>query len=169
MYMLRGQLYFVFSPTVDLQLSASRLDSDGLAASNTAWWQTPTRFMTGPTPITPGSACDFSTKAKFNPRVFCRDAAEVASNVVELYSATLNWDMDWATLTFVNGYASSDVSQTSDGDGSDLPLAIGRRWIMDNEQFSSELRLASNDAESLAPSLTIGNSGRRSPSRSLSS
>ncbi|MBL9097806.1 MAG: TonB-dependent receptor [Alphaproteobacteria bacterium] len=148
MYMLRGQLYFVFSPTVDLQLSASRLDSDGLAASNTAWWQTPTRFMTGPTPITPGSACDFSTKAKFNPRVFCRDAAEVASNVVELYSATLNWDMDWATLTFVNGYASSDVSQTSDGDGSDLPLAIGRRWIMDNEQFSSELRLASNDAES---------------------
>ena len=147
LFMIRGQLTLEFSPKADLQLSASRLDSTGLAAPNTAWWQTPTRFMTGPAPITPGSACDFSTKAKFDPRRFCRDAPENASNVVDLYAATLNWDLDWATLTFVNGYAASDVSQTSDGDGSDLPIAIGRRWIMDNEQFSSEVRLASNDSD----------------------
>lgn len=152
--MLRGQLFVIFSPKVDLMLSASDVRSKDLAGTNTAWWQTPTRFMSLGTPIVPGSACDFSTAAKFDPRKFCHDAPEDASNKVGLYSATLNWDLDWSVLTVVTGVATSEVSQTSDGDGSDLPIAFGRRWMMKNSQFSNEVRLASSDAE--APLQWIG-------------
>ncbi len=108
-------------------------------------WETPNRFITGTDPIPAGSACDFSTQAKFNPRKFCHDYPENAFNRLNLYSGTLNWDLGWASLTSVTGYSTSNVSQTSDGDGSDAPLAYGSAWILRQHQISEEVRLASND------------------------
>jgi len=143
--MLRGQLYMEFSPDLNLLLSASASRDNDPAATNVAWWETPTRYMTGPSPIAPGSPCDFSTPAKFKPRVMCHDFPENARNQVNLYSATLNWNLGWATLTSVTGYGTSKVSQTSDGDGSNAPIAFGSSWLLKQQQSSEEIRLASTD------------------------
>jgi iron complex outermembrane receptor protein len=150
--MVRGQVYFEFNPDVNLLISASDSDSRDPVATNTAWWQVPARFVVdqgvpGQPPIPLGSACDFSTEALYNPRVFCREYPENAKNNVQLYSATLNWNFPWATFTSVTGLSSSNVSQTSDGDGSDLPIAFGSAWALRQHQISEEVRLASNDAD----------------------
>jgi iron complex outermembrane receptor protein len=148
--MLRGQVYFQFTPDVNLLITASDSDSKDPVATNTAWWEVPARFVVdqgnpGETPIPLGSACDFSTQALYKPRTFCREYPENASNKLQLYSATLNWRFDWATFTSVTGISSSDVSQTSDGDGSDLPIGFGSAWALRQHQISEEARLASND------------------------
>lgn len=160
--MLRGQLYMEFNPDVNLLLSASTSSNSDPAGTNTAWWETPTRYMTLPIPpipitvppipasqvIAPGSPCDFSTQAKFNPRKMCQDYPANAHSRLNLYSATLNWNLGWATLGFVSGYSDSDVSQTSDGDGSNLPMAMGSAWLLKQHQISEEIRLASTDEAS---------------------
>ncbi len=150
-HMIRGQVYFEFTPDVNLLLSASDSYSKDPVATNTAWWQTPQRYIAdqgvGEPPIPQGSKCDFSTAALYNPRTFCRDYPENAKNNVQLYSATLNWNLDWAAFTSVTGISSSDVSQTSDGDGSDLPMAFGSAWTLRQHQISEEVRLASIDAD----------------------
>jgi iron complex outermembrane receptor protein len=145
--MIRGQVYVELANNFNLLLSASSTNSADPAATNAAWWETPTRYMTGATPIAAGSACDFSTQAKFNPRVMCHDYPENAFNHLTLYNATANYDLGWATLTSVTGYATSNVSQTSDGDGSDLPMAYGSSWVLRQHQISEELRLASAEDE----------------------
>jgi iron complex outermembrane receptor protein len=48
----------------------------------------------------------------------------------------------------VTAYSTSHVSQISDGDGSDLPIAIGAPWFLRQYQFSQEVRLASRDEAS---------------------
>ncbi len=153
--MLRGQVYMEFSPDLNVLLSASSSTNRDPVATNAAWWETPTRYMTGvaPTPpgnqvITPGSACDFSTMAKYKPRVFCHDYPENADNRVTVYSGTLNWNLGWATLTSVTGYSTSKVSQTSDGDGSGVPMAFGSAWFLKQQQISEEIRLTSTDEDS---------------------
>ena len=150
--MLRGQVYFEFNPDLNLLITASDSDSRDPVATNTAWWQVPQRFVgdqdvSGEPPIALGSACDFSTEALYKPRVFCRDYPENAKNNVQLYSATLNWNFNWATFTSVTGLSSSNVAQTSDGDGSDLPMAFGSAWTLRQHQISEEVRLASSDAD----------------------
>ncbi|MBS0473494.1 MAG: TonB-dependent receptor [Proteobacteria bacterium] len=145
--MIRGQVYVELSQDFNLLFSASSTNSSDPAATNVAWWETPTRYMTGTSPIAPGSACDFSTQAKYNPRVFCHDYPENAFNHLALYNATANYNLGWATLTSVTGYATSNVSQTSDGDGSDAPMAYGSSWILRQHQISEELRLASAEDE----------------------
>ncbi|HEY6599877.1 MAG TPA: TonB-dependent receptor [Pseudomonadales bacterium] len=144
--MLRGQLYFEFSPDLNLLLMGSTSQDDAPAAANVAWWQVPTRYTTGTDPVStaPNSVCDFSTEAKWEPRTFCQDYPIRSHNDVELYAATLNYDFGWAGLTSVTGYATSNVSQTSDGDGANIPMALGSQWYMRQEQASQELRLASN-------------------------
>jgi len=145
-YLVRGQLYVEFNPDLNLLLSASANDQRDPVSPTTAWWETPARYVAlPPSPIPLGSACDFSTPAKYQARTFCHDAPENAYNRVNLYSATLNWNLDWATLTSVFGYGTSEVSQTSDGDGSDLPMALGSIWVLNQHQLSEEVRLASND------------------------
>lgn len=151
-HMIRGQVYFEFSPDINLLVSASNSYGKDPVATNTAWWQVPQRYVAdqgipGEPPIALGSACDFSTEAKYDPRVFCRDYPENAKNNVQLYAATLNWNFAWATFTSVFGIGSSDVSQTSDGDGSDLPMAFGSAWTLRQHQISEEVRLASNDPD----------------------
>ncbi len=144
-YMLRGQLKIDFSPKLSFLLLASYSQGRDPAATNTAWWEAPARFTGGPDGIPLGSACDFSTQAKFNPRVFCHDGRDSAFNQVQLYSGTLNWDLPWMQFTSVTAYAQSHVSEVSDGDGSNLPLAAGTAWILNQSQLSQEFRFASHD------------------------
>ena len=144
-YSVRGQLLVNFSDKANLLLTASVNHNNDIASPNTAWYEAPTRYTGGVTPIPAGSACDFSTAALYRPRVFCHDAHETASNTLALYNATFSWDFDWATFTSVTGYSTSAVSQNSDGDGSNQPLAIGNPWTLRQHQQSQELRLASND------------------------
>jgi iron complex outermembrane receptor protein len=146
--MVRGQLKFDFGPNVDLLLLASTSQGKDPAAFNVAWWETPARFVGGTQGIPLGSACDFSTQASFNPRVFCHDSPDTASNRVDLYSATLNWQLPFAQLTSATAYGDSHVSQNSDGDGSNLPIAIGAPWYLHQYQFSQEVRLASREGPS---------------------
>jgi iron complex outermembrane receptor protein len=147
-WMFRGQLKIDIGPNVDILLQASTSQGKGPAAFNVAWWQTPARFVGGANGIPLGSACDFSTQAKFNPRVFCHDAPDTATNRLDLYSATLNWQLPFGVFTSVTAWSQSRVTQDSDGDGSDLPIAIGSPWVLRQSQFSQEFRLASRDGPS---------------------
>jgi iron complex outermembrane receptor protein len=147
-WMVRGQLLIRFSPQADLLLFADYAHGSNPAATTTAWWEAPFRYTNPPLGIPAGSPCDFSTPAKFNPRVFCHNSPEVAWNDTQLYSGTLNWTLPFAEFTSVTGYQRGSVSQNSDGDGSDLPIAVGAPWIMKNGQFSEEVRLTSTDSAS---------------------
>lgn len=142
--MIRAQLAFEFSPQTRLSLAAHRTWSEGVAATATAWWQTPARYTRAPLGIAAGSACDFSTAAKFDPRRVCHDYPDVGSNDTELYSGTLEHEFAFANFTSVTAYGKSHVDQISDGDGSDLPLSFGGAWRLDAKQFSQEARFASN-------------------------
>jgi iron complex outermembrane receptor protein len=141
--MLRAQLALDFNADASLLLAASLSQNKGVAATATAWWQTPARFTRAPLGIAIGSACDFSTQAKFNPRRVCHDARDAGKNETELYSATFDWKLPFANFTSVTAYGTSDVNQVSDGDGSDLPMAIGAPWTLNAKQFSEEVRFAS--------------------------
>lgn len=146
--MVRGQLKIDFGSSVDLLLMATTSSGQDPAAFNVSWWETPARFVDPPNGIPAGSACDFSTAASFNPRVFCHDTADTATDRVNLFSGTLTWTLPWAEFTSVTAYSNSQVSQVSDGDGSNLPIAIGAPWTMLTNQFSEEVRLASRDGPS---------------------
>lgn len=147
--MVRAQLAFDWGDKAHLLLAASGSWSEGVAGTVTAWWQTPARFVTPPLGIPVGSACDFSTAAKFNPRRVCHDSPDVGENDTQLYSATFDYNLSFATLTSVTAYGKSDVDQISDGDGSDLPISVGSAWLLKAKQFSQEFRLASNDDRAL--------------------
>ena len=146
--MARAQLKIDFGPNVDLLLLAETSQNYAPAAFNVEWWETPARFIGGANGIPPGSACDFSTAAKFNPRVFCHDSSDAASNRLGLYSATLNWTLPFAQFTSVTAWSNSHVDQNSDGDGSNLPIGLGVPWTLKQSQFSQEFRLASRDSGS---------------------
>jgi iron complex outermembrane receptor protein len=155
--MLRGELLFNLSPDVNLLVTASTLNSRDPVATNTAWWETPTRYIVpgAPLPTMPpqppiplASRCDFSAPQKFDPRKYCHDWHESASNKLDLFTGTLNWDLGFATLTSVTGYETNHVDQSSDGDGSNLPMAAGQLWTLHQRQLSEEVRLASHDSDS---------------------
>lgn len=143
--MLRAQLALDFNADASLLLAASLSQNKGVAGTATAWWQTPARYTRAPLGIVAGSACDFSTAAKFDPRRVCHDAPDRGKNETELYSATFDWTLPFANFTSVTAYGTSDVAQVSDGDGSDLPIAIGAPWTLNAKQFSQEVRFASKD------------------------
>src|SRR5436305_7627168 len=140
--MIRCHLKFQHGPDISQLLSASTSENKDPAATNTAWWEIPARY-TGAGGIPAGSPCDFSTPEKFTPRVFCHDYPELADNRVQLYSATLDWRLPFAQFTSVTAFSKGNVNQTSDGDGSNLPLSFDPVWQMRNKQFSEEVRLAS--------------------------
>jgi iron complex outermembrane receptor protein len=146
-YMGRAQMQVNFNSDVSLLLLASVNHNNDIAAANTAWWEAPTRYIDPPLGIALGSKCDFHTEALYDPRKYCHDADERAHNTIQLYNATLNWNLGWGEFTSVTGYSTSQVSQVSDGDGSDLPLALGTHWELRQHQISEEARLSSNDSD----------------------
>lgn len=147
--MIRAQIAIDFTPQARLLLAAHRTWGEGVAATATAWWQTPARYTRPPLGIPAGSACDFSTAARFDPRRVCHDYPDVGSNDTELYSGTFDVELPFANLTTVTAYGTSHVDQISDGDGSDLPISVGEAWRLDAKQFSQEVRFASNQESAL--------------------
>jgi iron complex outermembrane receptor protein len=143
----RGEVLINVNPNLNLLLTASGSTDWSLLSPNTAWWEQPGRYIGGASPITAGSACDFSTEAKYDPWKFCHDAPERASNILTTYSATLNWNLGGAQFTSVTGYGTSTVFQSSDGDGSDAPIALGGKWRLKQHQISEEARLSSEPSD----------------------
>lgn len=143
--MVRAQLGFDAGADTSLVLAAYLSWNRGVSGTATAWWETPTRFVQPPLGIPAGSRCDFSTAAKFDPRHVCHDTPDTGSNSTQLVSATFDHKLPFAKFTSITAWGSSRVSQVSDGDGSDLPIAVGSSWVMRAEQFSEEARLASDN------------------------
>jgi iron complex outermembrane receptor protein len=71
-------------------------------------------------------------------------------------SATFNYDLGFATLTSVTGYASSKWKQSNDADASELTLAVNPFWTLRQFQWSEEVRLASNPSKTNPLSWIIG-------------
>ncbi len=131
MHMLRGQVDIKFSPDVDLLLEASTMNNNDPVATKVQFDQNPYRY--------PGQTFYSS------PWTVDNDYPDTGINKVNLYIATLNWNLHWSTLTDVFGYETSYADATNDADGSGLPIATSTDWIEKQQQISNEIRLRSND------------------------
>ncbi len=131
MHMLRGQVDIKFSPDVDLLLEASTMNNNDPVATKVQFDQNPYRY--------PGQTFYSS------PWTVDNDYPDTGINKVNLYIATLNWNLHWSTLTDVFGYETSYADATNDADGSGLPIATSTDWIEKKQQISNEIRLRSND------------------------
>ena len=134
-WLVRGELLFKFGDKADLLLTGSNTWSGSPVATKTQWFEAPTRYV--------------------GAQPFLADPREVRKNSPEMYgnnnyfgSATFNYNLGFATLTSVTGYASSKWKQSSDPDGSELTLATNPFWTLRQFQTSEEVRLASNASKS---------------------
>jgi len=134
-HMLRGQLLFRFSPDVELLLSASTNANGAPGATKLAWGLAPP-----------------AAQARFVGQVYDPDPRRTSSGWPEtfdqqndLYSATLDWDLGGVVLTSVTAYTEGSWFQTNDADSTSLDIAHLNYWTMDSEQFTQEIRLASDD------------------------
>ena len=67
---------------------------------------------------------------------------------VDTYALTVNWALDFATVTSISAYSGYDVSQIEDADFSAVP-ALHRGLDEDYDQYSQELRLVSPGGETV--------------------
>lgn len=138
---VRGHLYFKLSEKADLLISAAAFENNEPVAIK----------IREPFPFNLNGVLgtDRFVGALPNPtdpRQVRNDFRNTLDLTTRSVSATLNWDIfPGATLTSITGYQRLHWSQTSDGDGSELPLAFTNYWRNDSEQISEELRLASTD------------------------
>jgi iron complex outermembrane receptor protein len=131
LHMLRGQIDFKFSPDVDLLLEASTTNNNDPVATKVQFWETPGRF-TGQTFYS-------------SPWTVDNNFPDTAIDKLNLYIATLNWNLGWSTLTDVAGYETSYHDSSNDADGTGLDLATNGDWLLKQQQISNEIRLRSND------------------------
>ncbi|MFT6286739.1 MAG: outer membrane receptor protein involved in Fe transport [Alcanivorax sp.] len=89
------------------------------------------------------------------PIPFTSDRDKGASNLAavdkaetDVFALTVNWDLDFATVTSVTGYASYELAAVSDTDFSTV-AALQRTLDEEYDQFSQELRLVSPGGEAL--------------------
>jgi iron complex outermembrane receptor protein len=129
--MLRGQIDIKFNSDVDLLLEASTLRNNDPVATKVQFWEAPFRY--------PGQT--FYT----DPWKVDNDYPDTGTDRLDLYVATLNWNLGWATLTNVAGYEQSHHDSSNDADGSGLPIAYSIDWLEKQQQVSDEIRLRSND------------------------
>lgn len=134
-HLLRGQLLFRFSEDVELLLSASKNANGAPVATKLAWGNAP-----------------LINQGRFAGQVYDPDPRRTSSGwpetfdqTGELYSATLDWDMGGVTLTSITAYTEGSWFQTNDADSTSLDIAHLNYWTMDSEQFSQEIRLASDN------------------------
>ncbi len=134
-HLVRGQLLFKFSPAVDLLLSASTSANGAPVATKLAWGIAPA-----------------ARQGRFVGQVYNPDPRRTSSGYPErfdqegsTYSATLDWDMGGVVLTSITAYTEGTWFQTNDADSTSLDIAHLNYWTMDSDQFSQEIRLASND------------------------
>lgn len=136
--MLRGQLGFEFGENGSLLLAAYMLSNDNPVATKLAWG-------TAPLPA----------QARFVGQVYDPDPRKSQAGFPDTYnsknkgfSATLEWDFDFATFTSVSAYTDGKWAGTNDADSSVLDIAHEDYWNMSSKQYSEEIRLASNDEDS---------------------
>lgn len=132
--MLRGQIDIKFNPDVDLLLQGSTLRNTDPVATKVQFQQAPFRF--------PGQTF-YSDPWKVN-----NDYPDNGTDRLDLFIATLNWNLGWAALTNVFGYEQSHHDSTNDADGSGLPIATNGDWLEKQQQVSEEIRLSSTDGKS---------------------
>ncbi|MET0271483.1 MAG: TonB-dependent receptor, partial [Phenylobacterium sp.] len=133
-WMLRGQVYFKLSEAADLLLIASATSNGDPVATKTRWSLAPGRYVGAQPYLT-------------DPRKVRKNTPETFDQDGRYASATFNYDLGFATLTSVTGYASGKWAQSNDPDGSELTLATNPYWTLDHFQNSEELRLASNPSD----------------------
>jgi len=133
-WLVRGSLSVRLSEAVDVLLIGSVMSNGDPVATKARWSLAPGRF-TGAQPY----LTDPRKVRKDLPERFDQDGASL--------SGTINWDLGFATLTSVSGYAEGSWFQSSDPDGSELDIARNPYWTLDSFQYSEELRLTSNDTE----------------------
>ncbi|MDZ4867677.1 MAG: TonB-dependent receptor [Alphaproteobacteria bacterium] len=136
---LRGHLYFKLSDAADLLITAGHYENNESVGvrlrepfpANLSGFLGSDRFV---------GASPNPTDLREVHKDF-KDAMDMNTSNV---SATLNWDIaDGVALTSITAYQKLFWDQSTDGDGSDLPLAYTPYWINDSHQVSQELRLAS--------------------------
>ncbi|MFT5711516.1 MAG: iron complex outermembrane receptor protein [Halioglobus sp.] len=76
------------------------------------------------------------------------DFAATDKTETDVFALTVNWDMAFATLTSISGYATYDTARTQDADAS-VTAALNRTLDEEYEQYSQELRLVSPGGETL--------------------
>jgi len=128
--MIRGEVDVKLSHDIDLLLEGSTLHDNSPVATKVQFWETPQRYA-GQTFYS-------------SPWTVSNDYPDTGVSNVNLFIATLNWDLHWSTLTNITGYENSNYNSTNDGDGSGLPLAYNGDWLLKQQQISDEIRLVSN-------------------------
>jgi len=131
--MLRGQLLFKFNSDVNLLLSGTTSTNKAPVATKYIWNIQPSRYPGQPFPT--------------DPRTVYKDFPETMDQYGKVVSATLNWNLDFATLTSISGFTTGGWKQTTDSDGSDLAMSMTNFWTLYSKQYSQEVRLASNPSE----------------------
>ena len=134
-YLVRGQLLFRFSEDAELLLSASTNSNGAPVATKLAW---------GTAPL-PNQARFIGESYDPDPRHTSAGWPETFDQRNDFYSATLDWDLGNVTLTAITAYTEGSWFQTNDADSTSLDIAHLNYWTMDTEQFSQEIRLASDD------------------------
>ncbi len=74
------------------------------------------------------------------------DFAATDETETDVFAMTVNWDLEFATLTSVSGYATYDTERTQDSDAS-VAAALHRTLNEEYEQVSQEVRLVSPGGE----------------------
>lgn len=142
-WLIRGEVLFKLSDKANLLLIGSNTWNGDPVATKTQWWEMPARYV---------GAQPFLS----DPREVRKNSPEMYGNNAYYASATFTYDLDFATLTSVTGFASGKWKQSSDADGSELTLAANPYWTMRQFQDSEELRLASNTSPTQPLSWIVG-------------
>ncbi len=74
------------------------------------------------------------------------DLAATDQTETDVFALTVNWDLEFATLTSITGYAAYDTARKTDSDYSAVS-ALHRSLEEEYEQYSQELRLVSPGGE----------------------
>jgi iron complex outermembrane receptor protein len=127
---IRGQIDVKFNSDVDLLLEAFTLHNDDPVGTKVQFWETPQRYTGAP----------FYS----SPWVVDNNYPDNGTNTLNLFIATLNWNLGWSTLSNIAGYERSEQENSSDADGSGLNLAYNPFFSLDQKQLSDEIRLVSN-------------------------
>jgi iron complex outermembrane receptor protein len=133
-WLVRGQVYFKLGENADLLLIASATSNGDPVATKTRWELAPARYVGAQPYLT-------------DPRKVRKNTPETFDQDGRYASATFNYDLGFATVTSVTGYASGKWAQSNDPDASELTLATNPYWTLDHFQTSEELRLASNPSD----------------------
>ena len=70
------------------------------------------------------------------------------TNKTDVFVATVNWELDFATLTSISAYSGYDMESGGNTDLSAAP-GLGRTRSEDYEQYSQEIRFVSPGGETI--------------------